>query len=51
MGRRSKGDDEAWIAVEARVPRWAAWCAGGGLLLLGVAALGGVTVALWALAR
>ncbi|MEV4819304.1 hypothetical protein [Micromonospora tulbaghiae] len=51
MGRRRKDDGEAWIVVELRVPRWAAWCAAGGLLLMGAAALGGVTVVAWAVAR
>ncbi|NES14608.1 MULTISPECIES: hypothetical protein [Micromonospora] len=51
MGRRSRDDGEAWIAVELRVPRWAAWCAAVGLLLMGAAALGGVTVLTWAVAR
>ncbi|MFI7283425.1 hypothetical protein ACIBOV_24500 [Micromonospora chersina] len=36
MGQRSKADQEAWIAVEVRAPRWAAWCVSVGSVLVGM---------------
>lgn len=36
MGQRSKADQEAWIAVEIRAPRWAVWCVSVGALLVGM---------------
>lgn len=39
MGRRSKGDGEAWVAVEVRAPRWAVWCVSVGSVLTGVSAV------------
>jgi len=52
VGQRSRNDDgEAWVAVEARVPRWAVWCVAGGVLLLGLAGAGGMGVLLWVATR
>lgn len=47
MGRRSKGDGEAWVAVEVRAPRWAVWCVAVGSVLMGMACVAAVAVRLW----
>ncbi|MEV0427869.1 hypothetical protein [Micromonospora sp. NPDC050495] len=51
MGRRSRTDGEAWIAVEVRLPRWAMWCVAGGVLLVGLAAAAGMGTVLWVASR
>ncbi|WP_319461269.1 hypothetical protein [Micromonospora sp. RTP1Z1] len=46
MRRRSKGDGEAWIAVEVRAPRWAVWCVAVGSVVMGMAGVA-LVVLLW----